>query len=331
MKWQKALAEKLLFFLTMTIYLIRIPRLHVLLPTLVEKLQSVFKDSPGGIFVTSPFGFKFHIDDNFSLQTLLTSCERATLRLLFVLSKHTNTFINVGANFGYYALAIKRTNLNKNVIAFEPQNHNFIKLKSNALENDLSIEINQVAVADFSQKERKLFKYRDGNPGMFTLSPIEEREYIFDSLVETISLDEYFKQEIPKSLILMDIEGGEVLALKGATRLLKSRSLFICEVNSLMLQAYSSSSKELFELFKEVDYLIYWIDERGVLAVQPHDCPPIHEVILGRENGANYLFLPVEDCEILEKNLKESLGFSFGIKTLLELSTFHLPRLSKRS
>lgn len=319
MKFQKAWAKKLLHLMSVLIYLIRIPKLHIILPNLVEKLMAVFGDDISDNFVDSPLKFKFHIDDNFSLQTALTSCERSTLRILLVLSKRTNFFINVGANYGFYVLAIKRSNVNKRVIAFEPQNRNFLKLKCNVEKNNLSIEINKVAVADYSNLKRELYKYRDGNPGMFTLSPLCEREFVLDSFVETVSLDEYFKLEIPKSLILMDIEGSEVLALKGARSALKSRSIFVCEVNSLMLTASNSSSSELFKIFIDFDYVIYWINEKGKLVLQSHDCPPVHEEILGRGNGANYLFLPLEDCESLEKESNKSQRFFYGIRSLFKI------------
>ena len=94
------------------------------------------------------------------------------------------------------------------------------------------------------------------------------------------------------TLILMDVEGSEMLALKRALKLIENCSPdLILEINDELLREAGSSANELLQYLREYDYEVYWIDERGeLLGVGKNNELP-HIAILPPHTGANYLFV----------------------------------------
>ncbi len=83
-----------------------------------------------------------------------------------------------------------------------------------------------------------------------------------------------------------------MMALKGAVRILRDRSpALILEINPEMLNDAGTPVCDLLTYLRELDYEVYWIDERGYLVRVGRDNMLPHLAVLPPYTGANYLFV----------------------------------------
>ena len=245
--------------------------------------------------VKSTLGFNWYLHSRESLWTFLMSCEKLTTKYLISELHNAETFICVGANFGWYPLVSCSTNPALKVFGIECNSE-----VKNIFERNVNLNNYQVTIADFaiSDHEGKLNLYmpKEGNDGMSTLHPTNGvgDNVRFVQEVRCTTLDIYFRNslsELGKTVILMDIEGSEMTALLGATRLLTELNpVLICEINPTMIAASGHNYLALFAKLNSAGYKAFWIDERGPLSEvkDPKELP--HTLVLPPGTGANYLF-----------------------------------------
>lgn len=160
---------------------------------------------------------------------------------------------DIGANVGMLALhaaSICRT------IAFEPEPAFRSRLETNArLNEDRVIQIEATAVSD---SDGTVSLFTDGAGGN-SPSLVNQRSESGCVSVQARSLDSLTTEALlpPPTVIKLDIEGAEILALRGARELLsgkrKPRCLFV-EVHDTLLQGFDSSSDEVFQLLSQFGY-----------------------------------------------------------------------------
>jgi FkbM family methyltransferase len=136
------------------------------------------------------------------------------------------TLIDCGANFGYWSVLISSTPYGSHkAIAFEPSSQNFAKLANNAKINGNRFEVNKCAIgaargsARLSGTKHEAFSIT-GNAGGGEEVPV----IALDNL-----LDDGKISAGGKYLIKLDVEGVEIEAIKGGTRLLQGDSVLLCE------------------------------------------------------------------------------------------------------
>lgn len=79
-----------------------------------------------------------------------------------------------------------------------------------------------------------------------------------------IALDEFLPAVQNLSLIKIDIEGAELLAFRGAERLIsKHLPSVICEINPYFLEGFGVKLNELTDFFFEKGYRLYFYDTKG--------------------------------------------------------------------
>ena len=242
-----------------------------------------------------PIGFTWLISSRDAFRTYISSCEPFTTKIILDNFKNVDTFVCVGANRGWYPLVVGSMSRDTKIFAFECNSKIFRELTENVAQNSLNIELSQLAVGE-KISNAKLFMPHDGNEGMATLFPIGG-EHSNASIIESVNvttLDDYFfynMKNFGKGLVLMDIEGSEMKALSGASKLLRElQPSLILEINPEMLQASGSSATQIFEFLRGLGYQIQWIDERGRLELVGLDNVPPHLEVLPNHTGANYLF-----------------------------------------
>jgi FkbM family methyltransferase len=136
------------------------------------------------------------------------------------------TLLDCGANYGYWSVLISSAPYGSHkAVAIEPSSQNFARLKHNAEINGNRFEVMKCAIgaargtARLSGTKHEAFSIAgDGGGG-------EEVPVIaLDNLLDDgkISAD-------GKYLIKLDVEGVEIEAIKGGTRLLRSDSILLCE------------------------------------------------------------------------------------------------------
>lgn len=146
----------------------------------------------------------------------------------------------------------------KKVIAFEPDKAIYKKLCRNVELNGLNNKIDCRNLG-ISNMEGKVFLNTDGvegfSPSISNLGRHGNQAEISVNTVDNIILNE---KDAP-TIIKIDIEGAEILALKGASSLLKSerkpRLLFV-EIHPTFLKEFNSSEKEIIDIVLGYDYQI---------------------------------------------------------------------------
>jgi len=254
-----------------------------------------------------PLGFSWMISSRDALSTYLSSCEPFTTKLVLSRVANLDSFICVGANRGWYPLVVGARNKKIQIVSFECNSVIYDELKQNILQNSNQSKLNHLAISDYFG-EADLFMPINGNDGMSTLYPVGGRsqnasrvECVSVTTLDSCLFDEF--ATLGRLLILMDIEGSEMMALKGASQLIQNCSpTLILEINADMLVAAGSSSGELFQYLRAFNYEAYWIDERGNLVQVVGDNQLPHVSILPPRTGANYLFAKAGDDWVKEFN-----------------------------
>ena len=183
--------------------------------------------------------------------------------------KDKNTLWDIGANIGFYSiLAAKEMSSKSKVIAFEPEKDTFNLLKKN-------IELNQVknitayefALGDTKGKQ---LIYSSDTPNFGAHSFVQRTDFLLKKQGTEIkiktadSLIEESKVDIP-DVIKIDVEGAEILVLRGMKKLLKNPDLkiILCEVHSNLLPLFNSSEEEVKEIILNENFKIDYTVNRG--------------------------------------------------------------------
>ena len=137
------------------------------------------------------------------------------------------TLLDCGANFGYWSVLISSAPYGSHkAIAIEPSSQNFAKLKNNAEINGGRFEALKCAVgaargtARLSGTKHEAFSIAGNTGGGGEDVPV----IALDNL-----LDDGKISAGGKYLVKLDVEGVEIEAIKGGTRLLQGDSVLLCE------------------------------------------------------------------------------------------------------
>ena len=133
------------------------------------------------------------------------------------LLKGCNTFVNIGANVGYYSCLAR--SLGAKVIAFEPLNRNFQILKHNLQINNYSdIELFQIELG----AKVSLSKIYGGGTSASLLKGWANNSTDYHELISTNTLDNMIgcRENNGRMLILIDVEGFEYEVLLGSSLIL---------------------------------------------------------------------------------------------------------------
>lgn len=149
--------------------------------------------------------------------------EVGTTRLFKAILAKDMIFFDIGAHWGYYSLIA--ASLGAKVFAFEPHPFNYeLLVKSVSVNgfNDRIIPIRK-AVSDKTGRARLYCQVHDISHSLIPLKEARELE------VETVSLDDFCKQHnVLPDVVKMDVEGAEILALRGMRRVIEKRTSLRC-------------------------------------------------------------------------------------------------------
>jgi len=173
--------------------------------------------------------------------------------------------------------AAKKVTARGKVLAVEPSSRECeileANIKSNALQN---VQTVKVAVSDrHGMADLLVAPLRNsghntlGRFGYGTTTERTERVSTerLDDLVQTADFNRV-------DVIKMDVEGAEMLALRGATETLRRfRPVLLLEVSDRTLQHQGSSSSEVLDFLARVGYRFYGFDQRSGLP-QPLQVKP---------------------------------------------------------
>jgi FkbM family methyltransferase len=195
--------------------------------------------------------------------------EPGTSLVVKALLQPGDTFVDVGANVGYFTLLGSRTvGPTGHVYAFEPVPATRSDLATNLRLNDAT----NVTVFEHALSN---------SPGQatFSVGPVDHRgtsslRSLTNSTeqitVATARLDDLLSVQGKVSLIKIDVEGAELLVLEGMTTCLgRDRPDLIIEVTDPYLKALGHSATQLSTMLADLGYRMYLIDHKGLVPLGP--------------------------------------------------------------
>ena len=203
--------------------------------------------------------FQLDLSDFIQRQIYLGVFEPHETRIARTSLRPGMTFVDVGANVGYYtAVAANIVGKSGRVYAFEPSPYAFGKLRSMVERSRFShVTATQCGLSDAPGKVN-LYLGRDSHNHTPTMIAHENTDATavsvdtLDNMSDVLGIDRI-------DLLKIDVEGYEARVLAGASRLLGARRIraILCEFNEHWLSRAGSSPDHLEEIvrhagFKEV-------------------------------------------------------------------------------
>jgi len=201
-----------------------------------------------------PTGVTFEATNLGERQRIMTyGGELQYLRAMLATLRPDDILYDIGANIGLLALHAARE---CQTVAFEPDPAFFARLQRNLqLNPSIYVDLLPVAISDTDGTATLFTDGVEGNSPSLVhqrgeKDAVEVRVETLDALVA--------RGALPTPTVLkLDTEGAEVLALRGAKRLLRGptapRALFL-EVHDSFLPAFGSSSEEVLALARGAGY-----------------------------------------------------------------------------
>ena len=185
--------------------------------------------------------------------------------------KPGQVFFDVGAHHGWVSMwTLPLVGKEGKVYSFEPSPANLSILKWHRTRNKFSQwAIVPKAVSDVDSEE-EFFLVDSGDSPMNSLTtggpetPFMDGRDIRKISMQTITLDTFCSENsLRPDLVKIDVEGAELLVLRGASKLLgESRPTLILAVHPYWLPA-GQSSQQIFEYLTRYGYTVY--DSKGCL------------------------------------------------------------------
>jgi FkbM family methyltransferase len=173
--------------------------------------------------------FEFPYGDGYWSKLLNRSYHyEGELELLFSHSADVDyTLIDCGANYGYWSVLVSSAPLGSHrAIAIEPSSQNFAKLANNAHINGDRFKLMKCAIgasrgtAHLTGTKHEAFSIAGAGNDSGEEVPV----LALDNLIDDGKISEKGKY-----LIKLDVEGVEIEAINGGTRLLQADSVILCE------------------------------------------------------------------------------------------------------
>jgi FkbM family methyltransferase len=249
------------------------------------KLAAQLKSSvrKNGVRARLPNGRTMRIarDSGIGLASLLfwdgiDGYERETSKTLRFFFSRVQTFVDVGANYGMYAILGALWNPDIVVVAFEPTPAIYSGLKRNVALNELEgrITCENLALADRSGSAILHLPRSEGkdveSTGTLATNSWQVRQNAPEVAVDTVSFDDYEScHPIRVDLIKIDVEDFEAAVLGGMRRVIdRDRPFIICEI---LPRLKEHNNQRTLEVIHSLGYFPYWITPCGYIRVSSFD------------------------------------------------------------
>lgn len=214
--------------------------------------------------------------------------ETALVRRLL---EEVDMLVNVGANVGYYCC--HALNMGKPVIAVEPIARNLYYLLRNIRDNGWSGQAQVYPVALGAQAD--ILEMWGGGTGASLVKGWASIPESYVTQVPVLTLDRVVGNELEgrRVLILVDIEGAELMMLKGATHTLAStpRPVWMMEISTTEHQpdgiSMNPNFAQTFHMFLDHGYRAFTADN----SMQEITSEIVAEVVAGRHSLDTHNFI----------------------------------------
>ena len=212
-------------------------------------------------------------------------------------------FLDIGANIGFYSISIgnKVKKLGKGkVIAFEPLNSNFNRLKDNLNLNNLNDFCSAYEIGLSNKKNDSLITLREdflsgSNTGNASITIDEKIDSKFNKVkIRLEKLDDFWENNYKDSnrigIIKMDIEGHEDLCLSGGQNVIRNhRPIILMEVNKPYYEARGVKMDEVFFKLIPEKYSLYYFEKKAWKRIYTFEkCAKIDNVFIIPNEHTNF-------------------------------------------
>lgn len=238
--------------------------------------QVEFRDSSFLVLANEDIGWRLIVHKEY---------EQNEIKCLERLIYKDDVCVDVGANVGIYSVFMARKAYEGQVIAFEPVPLNRKILATNLALNEItnvqisdSLLSDAAGVVEFSISEDSAYS---------SIRPTNRKKEALTLNAQTSTLDELFHKKNQKiDVIKVDVEGAELLVLKGGEKLLSTPALrprtLLVELDAQNQAVYDYRPEDVVEYMQTLSYSVYsvadgklikgWLHERGMIeAVFKHD------------------------------------------------------------
>lgn len=225
----------------------------------------------GKKLVRSRYGFLFNADliDWLGQYVYVAGTyEPATASVIAKLLKPGDSFFDVGANVGFFTLlAASRVGKTGKVNSFEPVPSVRSSLESNIAVNGFgNVTVHAKAVSN-SSGTVVINEGPTDHKGLSSMRPLDSASG--QHKIDAVALDDIADSLGKVQLIKIDVEGAELLALQGMTKLLKrDRPFIVIEFTDSFLKSFGHSDAMLREFLTENGYTLWLIGDTNLTALE---------------------------------------------------------------
>lgn len=196
--------------------------------------------------------------------------------LIMNLGNNSNHFLDIGANMGFYTLAMLKENKEIKIDSFEPQPKIFELMKENINQNNMMKEIgSRVKLHNFALSQKtgtlKMFVPSFTGSGGASFENLHSNtERVDEILVPVRTLDSVLSSKV--DLIKIDVEGSELNVLQGASRIIReSNPTVVTELLRKWMKPFGHSPQMFLDLMCQNGYRAFAIKESTVFEIQEID------------------------------------------------------------
>jgi FkbM family methyltransferase len=192
--------------------------------------------------------------------------------ILVELGKNSTHFLDIGANMGFYSLALLAENPTLTVESLEPQPKVFANLSKNIYLNNFSnrIEIHNIAFGD-AKGEQTMFIPRFTGTGGASFKNLHDDEGEATKIkVPVTTLDEFVKTQ--PDLIKIDVEGCELGVILGAQKIIKlSKPTIMAELLRKWMEPFGHTPQMFIDRMSYHNYICYAISANKLTEIHKID------------------------------------------------------------
>jgi FkbM family methyltransferase len=196
--------------------------------------------------------------------------EQFQAQILFTLGKSADNFLDIGANMGFYSLALATLNPALNVQSFEPQPRIYSCFATNISLNKLESQV-KIYNYGLGSKEDILKMYipafTGSGGGSFANLHMEEGA-AEEVLVSVKSLDTLVPTNSKVDLIKIDVEGFEFEVIQGGLELIQSsKPTIVIELLRKWMKPFGKQPQDVINLLKPLGYEVFSIGSSHLTSI----------------------------------------------------------------
>lgn len=247
------------------------------LVAIAERENVTVEINKSGPKITIPLGYKnetvqmlLDVNDIRSVPfTVLADgpYEEFQASILFELGMNSRNFLDVGANMGYYTLALGKINPSLTIQSFEPQPKTFSQLKKNLSLNNLEARITAHNIG-LGAKEDTLTMFIPkftGSGGASFANLHDEEGSPQEVKVPVKGLDNHLNEENQVDLMKIDVEGYEFEMLVGSQKTINNHfPTIVIELLRKWMKPFGRHPQDVIELLSALGYITYSIGKNSL-------------------------------------------------------------------